>query len=118
MPACYLPRHSPFRIVPDVKSLLLLLILSICAIAWRSEDLVNALAKGGVMPGSSGHMNVQSMTAAVSGNGMKAMSIEEFTERAKSDPKAMQKFLQSRTQQPDRTEADKLMNLLARGKYE
>ncbi|TFW08318.1 hypothetical protein E4K72_07855 [Oxalobacteraceae bacterium OM1] len=99
-----------------MKSLLLLLILSICAIAWRSEDIVNALAKGGVMPGSSGHMNIQSMTASSAG-GMKTMSVNEFAELSKSDPKAAQKFLQSRTQ-ADRTGADKLMNLLARGKYE
>ena len=48
----------------------------------------------------------------------KPMTMEEFIKAGKSDPQAVAAFLESHTEQPERTEVDKLMNWLAHGKYE
>ena len=106
-----------------MKSLFILLIISICAIAWRSEDILQALSLAGSVKQAS-NVSAQSLTVPQAGQQraqqqpqQHVMSIDEMTKLNKTDPKAMQKFLQSRTVN-ERTEADKLMNFLAHGKYE
>ena len=106
-----------------MKGLFLMLIISICAIAWRSGDILQALSLAGSAQQAS---NVSAQSLAISQPGVQkqqgqpqqnAMSIDEMTRLSKTDPKAMQKFIQSRTVS-ERTEADKLMNLFAHGTYE
>jgi hypothetical protein len=99
-----------------MKTLLIMLLVSICAIAWRSDDLMRALgvAKVPVAP--------QTVTAEMSAQakpspGQTPMTVEQFTELAKKDPQAYQKFIRSMQVQAERSEADKLMNSLAHGKY-
>lgn len=107
-------------ILPEqaVKKLLFMLILSLCAVAWRSEDIVNALgAAGAVSAAESAPLSARTMVADQAGAGQDAMSVEEFARLGKTDPKAYRKFMDSRTVN-ERTEADKLMNFLSRGKYE
>jgi hypothetical protein len=103
-----------------MKTLLIMLVVSLCAIAWRSEDIVNALSKGGIMPGSTGQLHVQELQAnpgTPGAAGVKPMSVDELAQLSHTDPGAYQKFLQSRTVN-ERTQADKLMNFFAHGKYE
>ena len=101
-----------------MKKLLIMLVLSICAVAWRSEDMLKAI---GVMSTASAAQTspatVSAMTAVRAGAGQGAMSVDEFARLGKTDPRAYQKFLNSRTVN-ERTEADKLINFLSRGKYE
>jgi hypothetical protein len=104
-----------------VKKLLIMLILSICAVAWRSDDILNAL---GVASGASTAAAARrtpvtafSMSANQPAAAGKAMTVEELAELSKTDPDAYRKFIASRTVN-ERTEADKLMNFLTRGKYE
>ena len=56
------------------------------------------------------------MTAAKPGQ--KPMTAMEFAELSKTDPNAYQKFINSHQQNPERGEVDKLMNFLAKGKFE
>lgn len=46
------------------------------------------------------------------------MSFDEFIKAGKTDPQAVAAFIESYTEQPERTEMDKLLNWLAHGKYE
>ncbi len=101
-----------------MKKLLIMLILSICAVAWRSDDILNALGVASTAsaaqhtPVTASALTVGQPTAAG-----KVMSIEELAELSKTDPSAHRKFIASRTVY-ERTEADKLMNFLTRGEYE
>ena len=101
-----------------MKKLLIMLILSICAVAWRSDDILNAL---GVASTASAKqrtpVTAAAMTAGQPGATRNVMSVEQLAELSKTDPNAYRKFIESRTVN-ERTEADKLMNLLTRGKYE
>jgi hypothetical protein len=111
-----------------MKGLLILILISICAVAWRSEDILHLLSLAGSMKQAS-NVSAQSLIASPPGAQKQqvqlqaqqpqqhVMSIDEMTKLSKTDPKAMQKFIQSRTVS-ERTEADKLMNFLAHGKYE
>jgi hypothetical protein len=113
--APFSPRSLPEHLV---KKLLIMLILSICAVAWRSDDILNAL---GVASTASARertpVTASAMTADQPGTVRNAMSVEQLAELSKSDPNAYRKFIASRTVN-ERTEADKLMNFLTRGKYE
>lgn len=101
-----------------MKKLLIMLILSICAVAWRSDDILNAL---GVATTASATqrtpVTASAMAAGQPGAAHNAMSVEQLAELSKTDPNAYRKFIASRTVN-ERTEADKLMNFLTRGKYE
>ncbi|HEX7649362.1 MAG TPA: hypothetical protein VF450_18335 [Noviherbaspirillum sp.] len=106
-----------------MKGTLILILISICAFAWRSEDILNALSLAGHAKQAS-NISASSLIASQGAQKQQAqqsqeqvMSIEELTKLSKTDPKAMQKFIQSRTVS-ERTEVDKLMNFLAHGKYE
>jgi hypothetical protein len=100
-----------------MKSMLLLLTLFLCAVAWRSEDVMQGLAAAGMLPGPAATQLPASPAQLQAAVAQKVMSVEELATLSKSDPKAYQKFMKSRTAQ-DPTEADKLMNFFARGKYE
>jgi hypothetical protein len=100
-----------------MKKLLLMLVVSLCALAWRSEDMLKAFAAAGgasvapKKPVSVNELVVQSQP------GQQPMSAEELLRLSRTDPDAYRKFLASRTVR-ERSAADKLMNFFAHGKYE
>jgi hypothetical protein len=101
-----------------VKKLLIMLVLSICAVAWRSEDILTAIgAMSTASAAQTSPVKASAMTTAHAGADANAMSVDDFARRSKADPHAYQKFIASRTVN-ERTEADKLMNFFTRGKYE
>jgi hypothetical protein len=111
----FLPRSFPEYLV---KKLLIMLILSICAVAWRSDDILNALGVASTASAAQRTpVTASAMTAGQHAATEKAMSTEELAELSKTDPNAYRKFIASRTVN-ERTEADKLMNFLTRGEYE
>ncbi|WP_136414119.1 hypothetical protein [Herbaspirillum sp. ST 5-3] len=91
-----------------VKKLLFMLLVAICGLAWRSPDVLHAIGLASA---------AQKPDTVATRRAPQPMSIDEFAERSKSDPQAYQKFLNS-FQTQERSEVDKLMNLLAHGKYE
>ncbi|HJV80200.1 hypothetical protein [Noviherbaspirillum sp.] len=91
-----------------MKKLLFMLLVAICGLAWRSPDIMHAIGLAGA---------AQTPVTVVTQPAPQPMSVDEFAERSKSDPQAYQKFINS-FQMQDRSEVDKLMNLLAHGKYE
>lgn len=100
-----------------MKKLLILLLISICAIAWPSESLVHRLQTlSSTTPSST--VSIRDLVAARDSKKLRSMSLHEYAELAKTDPKAYRKLMQSHLVEEERNEVDKLMNLLARGKYE
>lgn len=108
-----------------MKTLLIMLLMSLCAIAWRSPDIMQAIGLAGnaqEMKDLAGtrqkEMSPKSLTVAAP-PGRRPMSAEEFTQLSKKDPNAYQKYIGSyQVKEQERSEVDKLMNFLARGKYE
>lgn len=118
-----------------MKKLLLLLLFSIAAIGWRSEDLLQKIGTLNLntvtFPES---FSIQSLIApadqslAVPDDQLLAVSavakpkagisLTEYAELSKTDPDAYYKLLQSYQQEEDRTEVDKLLNFFAHFKYE
>lgn len=91
-------------------------VVSVGLLAWRSEDLANMLSAAiGNEPAQP--LSLESL-AQKPGDGRRAMTLEDFAELGKTDPAAYQKLLASHQAPAQRTEVDKLMNFLARGKYE
>lgn len=99
-----------------MKKLLVLLLVALCAIAYRSPDIMNAIGLAGAARDPS-TLSVKSMQAAPPA-GHQAMSAEEFARLSKTDPQAYRKFVNSHRVEEERSEVDKLMNFFARGKYE
>ena len=101
-----------------MKTMLLMLIVGICALAWRTPEVMQVvgLANKAQDPARITTSALRAESTAVQ---HKPMSPQEFAERSKTDPYAYQKFINS-LQVPDqeRSSVDKLMNFLARGKYE
>ncbi|HJV87493.1 MAG TPA: hypothetical protein VJ698_18635 [Noviherbaspirillum sp.] len=97
-----------------MKKLLVMMIVALCAIAWRSPDIMHAISVGGFVADSNA-LALKAASAPASRS--KPMSADEFATLSRTDPQAYQKFINS-FQDQDRSEVDKLMNLLARGKYE
>lgn len=96
-----------------MKKLLILMIIGICAIALRMPEVADAVGLATATPPAA------TATASAPGSQPKPMTAAEFAELSKSDPQAYQKYLASHIEGPvERSEVDKLMNLLARGKYE
>lgn len=93
-----------------MKKLLVLLLIGICGLAWRSEDFAKLVGLA------------RPPAAVAQGQGTPApppgMSINEFADLAKKDPDAYRKFLASHQAPAERSPADKLMNFFARGKFE
>ncbi len=99
---------------PFLKKLLVMLIVSMCAIAWRSPDILHAIGVAGAAQDPAA-MVMTPLNAAQSAP--QPISIEEFAKLNKTDPLAYQKFINSHQVQ-ERGEIDKLLNFLARGRYE
>jgi hypothetical protein len=100
-----------------MKKLLLMLIVSICAIAWRSEDILTALGmvKTASAPQS---YSTQSLDDKNNKKTPTGISLTEYAELTKTDPEAYRKLFQSNQQTEQRSEVDKLMNFFAHLKYE
>ena len=96
-----------------MKSFLVMILIGICTIALRSPEIMQAIGVAGSVQDPS--ISVGSMTAQ---SGQKPMTALEFSELTKTDPNAYQKFINSHQQKPERAEVDKLMNFLAKGKFE
>jgi hypothetical protein len=98
-----------------VKSLLIMLVIGISVIGMRSPEIMKAIGVAGTAqdPG----ISVSTMTAATKAV-PKPMTALEFAELSKTDPNAYQKFINSHQQKTERGEVDKLMNFLAKGKFE
>jgi hypothetical protein len=109
-----------------MKKLLLLLLIAICGIGYRSETIMQAIGMAKPAPPVKA-MTVEQLFAASNAGSASApggkkpaagMTIHEFAELAKKDPDAYRKLLQSHQQEQERTEVDKLMNFFTRLKYE
>lgn len=99
-----------------MKFLLVAVLISICAIGWRSESIMQAI--GAARPAQASAVTVQSLMTQPGAGAPAGMSVSEYAELAKKDPDAYRKFVASHVQPAERSEVDKLMNLLAKGKYE
>lgn len=99
-----------------MKTLLIMLIVAICAIGWRSPDLLQAIGLASAAQDPA-RISVEALTSPQAPAGQKAMTAAEFAELSKTDPHAYQKYINS-FQVQERNEVDKLFNFLARGKYE
>ena len=93
-----------------MKRLLLLLLIALCGIAWRSADVMEALGLA--------QAQAPAATLVPLSGGARPMSLHEYAELAKSDPEAYRKLIDSMRAPQERSEVDKLMNFFARGKYE
>lgn len=99
-----------------MKSLLIMLLIGICAIGLRSPEIMQAI--GMASSAQDPAISVSTMTVTAKPQ-QKPMTAEEFAELSKTDPNAYQKFINSfQATEPQRSEVDKLMNFLARGKFE
>lgn len=100
-----------------MKKLMLMLLIGICTIGWRTPEIMQVL-------GLSDAADVTKPSTVlgagpVSRTQPAPMSAVEVIELSKTDPLAYQKFINSYVEQPaERGEVDKLMNFLARGAYE
>ncbi|GAB3541805.1 hypothetical protein GCM10027343_12820 [Noviherbaspirillum agri] len=100
-----------------MKTLLLILIVAICAIAWRSPDILHAVGIASVKQDPAA-ITLENFTAQQAPAAQMPMTAAEFAALSKTDPHAYQKYLNSFQVQEERSELDKLFNFLARGKYE
>ena len=98
-----------------MKALLIMLLIGICAIGMRSPEIMKAVGMAGSAQDPA--ISVSTMTTQAKPQ-QKPMTVEEFAALSKTDPNAYQKFINSHQQEPERSEVDKLMNFLARGKFE
>jgi hypothetical protein len=99
-----------------LKNLLIMLIVATCVIGLRSPDFIQQALGIKQAVQSPAQPSVESLIAA-SPSGQRPMSADEFANLSKTDPNAYRKFISSHEVE-ERTEVDKLMNFLARGKYE
>lgn len=99
-----------------MKKLLLLLIVSICVMGWRSPQIMETLGVAGKTQPASATLGAMLETSHPAEH--KSMTAHEFAALAANDPQAYQKFLDSRKVKQERSELDKLFNFLSRGKYE
>jgi len=93
-----------------MKTMLLMLLISICALAWRSDDIMRAI--GVQRPAA------VAAPAAPPAPEQKPMTMQEYADLAAKDPQAYQKLMASLQKKQERSEIDKLMNFFAHGKYE
>ncbi|WP_143009747.1 hypothetical protein [Propionivibrio dicarboxylicus] len=94
-----------------MKKLLILLLIGICGLAWRSEDLMKLVG----LAHPSGDVSRFQGSPQQPPRGM---TMNEFAELARKDPDAYRKFFASHQATTERNPADKLMNFFAHGKYE
>jgi hypothetical protein len=100
-----------------MKKLLLLLLIAICGIGYRSETIMQAIGMAKTAPAAH-PISVESLMASADKQPPAGMSLLEYAELAKTDPDAYRKLFQSHEKQAERSEIDKLMNFLTRLKYE
>ena len=101
-----------------MKTLLVMVILGVCVVAWRSGDILGVLGVTHQQP-TDAKVSIESLTAPQQEKTEhRAMSSAEFIELSKTDPNAYHKFIASHQQPTEPGEIDKLMNFLAHGKYE
>jgi hypothetical protein len=100
-----------------MKKMLLLLLVAICTIGWRSETIMQALGMLNTVSAAAPY-SIQSLTAAADKKPHAGMSLTEYAELTKTDPNAYHKLFQSHQQDQERSEIDKLMNFFTRLKYE
>ena len=100
-----------------MKTLLVMLLLGICVVGWRSGDIFGLIDATRPKPATT-KVSIESLTTAQKETEHRAMSSAEFIELSKTDPNAYNKFLASHQQPTEPGEIDKLMNFLAHGKYE
>jgi formiminotetrahydrofolate cyclodeaminase len=98
-----------------MKKLLILAIISICAVGLYGKEIIGGLSLNGKAQ-SSEPVTLEQLARSDSTH--HAMTPEEFAELAKKDPDAYRKFLQSHQAPKKRNEIDKLTNLFTNGKYE
>jgi len=94
-----------------MKKLLLMLLVAMCALAWRSESIMQLLGMAVASPQSA---SLQSLTIPASTKASGGLSLAEYADLARTDPDAYRKLLQSHQQEKERSEVDKLMNLFSR----
>ena len=99
-----------------MKTMLVGFVVAIGVLAWRSEDIANLL-NSAVTRKPADPVSVTSLMQPPA-SGQRAMTLEEFAELSKTNPAAYQKLLASHQPEAERSAVDKLMNFLARGKYE
>jgi hypothetical protein len=100
-----------------MKRLLILLLIAICGIGYRSATIMDTI--GLAKPAAASEP--ASLAALIASGGQKApagMSLTEYAELARKDPEAYRKLFASHQQDQERSEVDKLMNFFARLKYE
>lgn len=101
-----------------MKKLLLLLLISLCAIGWRSETIMQTLGLANALPEAE-TVSIESLIAQAGKKPDNAMSLSDYADRAGKDPDAYRKLLQSYEEEPPpRSQIDKLMNFFAHLKYE
>jgi hypothetical protein len=100
-----------------MKRLLILLLIAICGIGYRSATIMEAigLAKPAV---AAEPASVDALMASAGQKAPAGMSLTEYAELARKDPDAYRKLFASHQQDQERSELDKLMNFLTRLKYE
>ena len=99
-----------------MKTMLIGFVTVVAVLAWRGDELANMLSSAiASKPQNSASLGSLMQSPA---EGQRPMTLEEFAELSKTDPAAYQKLLASHQAPVERTEIDKLMNFLARGKYE
>lgn len=96
--------------------LLILFIVGICALGLRSPEIMQAIGMAGSAQDPA-KVTVERLTGTSATQEQNPMSADEFAALSKTDPNAYHKYVNSHRVQ-ERTEADKLMNFFARGKYE
>ncbi len=100
-----------------MKNLLLLVLIGICLVGWRVDDIVNTL--GFVKSATAdAHRPALPLSLKSSASPARPMSIQEFEKLSHSDPNVYRKFLASYQVEEERSSTDKLMNFIARGKFE
>lgn len=99
-----------------MKTMLIGFVAVVAVLAWRGEELANMLSSA-ITSKPADPVSVTSLMQPPA-NGQRAMTLEEFAELSKTDPAAYQKLLASHQPETERSAVDKLMNFLARGKYE
>lgn len=100
-----------------MKTLFVTFIVALGLLAWRSEDIAT-LFEGTLAKKPATELTAKDLLADAKPD-PSAMTLEQFAELSKTDPEAYRKLLASRQPQTEeRSAVDKLMNFLARGKYE
>jgi hypothetical protein len=99
-----------------MKTLLLMLIISLSVLAYRTPDIMHAIGMGAHAPPTGSHAATQAAT--LHPKPPRGMTALQFAELARNDPHAYQKLLESNTVPAARSAHDKLLNFLAHGAYE